>query len=207
MKFQDDMTIYKELPYLETALLFREHTHFLGLSETSWTTTFEQSGAHKRCDCSMHKAGWAVWCGCQQAPKQPHDTEVVGSDSFIMSNENHQANQCLQRRWIQRVWALHLSDKLLPDPRLFSHDLLINDDCAFMHIKSSLQRPGWLENNKQTIYSNWATLQLQKRITEQSQNQAMNARNGKKHARELVPTIFKMLHPPNCILCPNEWKQ
>ena len=35
MKFQDDMTIYKELPYLETALLFREHTHFLGLSETS----------------------------------------------------------------------------------------------------------------------------------------------------------------------------
>ena len=141
--------------------------------------------------CSMHKAGWAVWWGCQQVPEQPHDTEVVGSDSFIMSNKNHQANQCLQRRWIQRVWALHLSDKFLPDPRLFSHDLLINDDCAFMHIKSSLERPGWLENNKQTIYPNWATLQLQKRITEQSQNQAMNARNGKKTCPGAGPYNFQ----------------
>ena len=85
----------------------------------------------------MHKARWTVWCGCQQVPKQPHHTEVVGSDSFRMSHENHRAKQCLQTRWIQRVWVLHLSDKLPPDPRLFCHDLLISDDCAFMHIKSS----------------------------------------------------------------------
>lgn len=30
MKFQGDMTIYKGLPYLEMALLFTDHTHFLG---------------------------------------------------------------------------------------------------------------------------------------------------------------------------------
>lgn len=79
---------------------------------------------------------------------------------------------------------------------------------VLIHMKSSWERPGWLKNNdNQPIYPNRATLQFQKHITEQSQNQAMNARNGKKHARELVPTIFKMLHPPNCILHHNEWKQ
>ena len=206
------MTIYKGLPYLETALLFRDHTRFLGHKWDIMNCNFWAV----RCDCSMHEARWTVWRGCQQVPKQPHDPEVAGSDSFTISSENHQANQCLQRRWIQRVWALHLSDKLLPDPRLFCHDLLINDDCAFMHIKSSRERPGWLENNKQTIYSNWATLQLQKRITEQSQNQAMNARNGKNMPGSwslqftrcfILPTAFFVLMSENSKIIQSEKSQ
>lgn len=74
--------------------------------------------------------------------------------------------------------------------------------------KISGGRPGWLENNdNQPVAPAELTVKPQKRITEGSRNHAMNTRDGKHMPGRWSLQFVKTPHPPNCILCHQEWKQ
>lgn len=73
--------------------------------------------------------------------------------------------------------------------------------------KPSRGRPGRLENNdNQPVYPTGSLYSFRNMV--QGGHQIIPWMQGMgTHARELFPTIFKTPHPPNHILCHNEWKQ
>lgn len=139
-----------------------------------YSQTSEQSSTLEGRYCSLDNPRYATRHGHCQVLREPHDVEIGGSNSLLLRK------QWTWKLWIQTARPWHLSDKRFPQPEGIlppsSSQWRLCLGLRGLHGRDQADRNIMTTNQ---LTPTKLTSQFQKHITEQSQNQAMNARDGK----------------------------